>query len=297
MKKGRSFLNVAGAAVLLILPAVSLLAGQTAYARYVTVCRQTLTLNRTAEYTIRFDGNFGNAPYFAGGTGSMADITASRGAAVTLPVNSYEKAGFWGITYTFLGWNTAPDGSGTGYSDRAEVRDIGGAWETVTLYAQWRENRGLGGGFMAAPAEGGSGEGFGEEAAAAGEETPAAPVDDTAAQEGEDPETGLDASGASYGGGAEVMTSGEVIPAACEEETVAEESQAGSSEEESLAEPSGAEQTAESSGASQPAEPEEPGSSSSLPEEGEFTENTGELPEESPGSLPGEAASAEPPGP
>ena len=50
-----------------------------------------------------------------------------------LKANSYTRKG-----YTFIGWNTAADGSGTAYRDGASVKnltnELGG---TVTLYAQW----------------------------------------------------------------------------------------------------------------------------------------------------------------
>ena len=47
--------------------------------------------------------------------------------------NSFKRTG-----YTFVGWNTKADGSGTAYEDRASVMNLtsknGGK---ITLYAQW----------------------------------------------------------------------------------------------------------------------------------------------------------------
>ena len=69
-------------------------------------------------FTVTFDAN--------GGSGSMSNQTASSSTALT--TNTLTRAGF-----TFAGWNTAADGSGTAYADGASfafsVDD--------TLYAQW----------------------------------------------------------------------------------------------------------------------------------------------------------------
>ena len=61
-----------------------------------------------------------------GGAGSMAAETASGPTA--LSANSFTRAG-----YTFSGWNTAADGSGTAYADGATYPFTSDA----TLYAQW----------------------------------------------------------------------------------------------------------------------------------------------------------------
>src|SRR5690606_40250695 len=63
------------------------------------------------------------------GSGTMADTTGDTGASVTLRENTFTKAG-----YTFTGWNTAADGSGTGYADKASITMPAGG---LTLYAQW----------------------------------------------------------------------------------------------------------------------------------------------------------------
>ena len=61
-----------------------------------------------------------------GGTGSMTPEVNSAPTALTL--NTFTYAG-----YTFLGWNTAADGSGTSYADGANYPFTANA----TLYAQW----------------------------------------------------------------------------------------------------------------------------------------------------------------
>ncbi|WFF73249.1 InlB B-repeat-containing protein [Proteiniclasticum sp. QWL-01] len=74
-----------------------------------------------AQQTITYDSNTGS--------GTMADTTGDTGASVTLRENTFTKAG-----YTFTGWNTAADGSGTGYADKASITMPTGG---LTLYAQW----------------------------------------------------------------------------------------------------------------------------------------------------------------
>lgn len=54
--------------------------------------------------------------------------------AENLTANAYTRDG-----YTFEGWNTKPDGTGTGYTDRAQVRDLTADDKgRVVLYAQWK---------------------------------------------------------------------------------------------------------------------------------------------------------------
>lgn len=80
------------------------------------------------KYTIAFNGN-GNTG------GSMSSITnVGYDDAKTLTANAFTKTG-----YTFNGWNTKADGSGTSYADKASVSKLtatNGA--TVTLYAKWK---------------------------------------------------------------------------------------------------------------------------------------------------------------
>ncbi len=77
-------------------------------------------------YTVEYNGN--------GSTGgSMSSQSFTYGIYANLTSNAYTRSG-----YTFTGWNTALDGSGTSYSDSQMVGDlttVQGA--TVILYAQW----------------------------------------------------------------------------------------------------------------------------------------------------------------
>ena len=41
--------------------------------------------------------------------------------------------------YTFVGWNTEADGSGTSYTDEQLMSDIEESKTPLTLYAQWEE--------------------------------------------------------------------------------------------------------------------------------------------------------------
>ena len=51
--------------------------------------------------------------------------------ATNLTANSFTRVG-----YSFNGWNTASDGSGTDYSDQQSVLNIG----NTVLYAKWLAN-------------------------------------------------------------------------------------------------------------------------------------------------------------
>ena len=67
-----------------------------------------------------------------GGSGYMDPLYYGVNETVTLPLNSFTRAG-----YSFAGWNTMEDGSGTSYADGASVTlpyD-----EQFILYAQWEK--------------------------------------------------------------------------------------------------------------------------------------------------------------
>jgi len=74
-------------------------------------------------YEVSFDAN--------GGTGTMAAQTFTEGVNQALTPNAFSRDGF-----TFTGWNTAADGSGTAYADGASITITA----PITLYAQWQEN-------------------------------------------------------------------------------------------------------------------------------------------------------------
>lgn len=76
-------------------------------------------------YTVEFDANAELA------TGSTASMSMTYDVQSNLTTNGFERTG-----YTFAGWNTASDGSGTSYANRAVVKNLA-ASGTATLYAQW----------------------------------------------------------------------------------------------------------------------------------------------------------------
>ena len=80
----------------------------------------TVTIPALAPATITFDANDGS------GTVPTA-ISTYVGVANTIPPNSLTRTG-----YTFNGWNTASDGSGTAYATGSTITPTG----NVTLYAQ-----------------------------------------------------------------------------------------------------------------------------------------------------------------
>ena len=76
-------------------------------------------------YTVSFYAN--------GGEGTMESQSLTYDTQAALSANAFTRAG-----YTFTGWNTARDGSGTAYVGGQTVQNLtavnGG---TITLYAQW----------------------------------------------------------------------------------------------------------------------------------------------------------------
>jgi uncharacterized repeat protein (TIGR02543 family) len=63
------------------------------------------------------------------GTGTqITNLSITAGTGITLTANTYTRAG-----YTFGGWNTLADGTGTAYANSASVTLFG----DTTIYAQW----------------------------------------------------------------------------------------------------------------------------------------------------------------
>lgn len=78
-------------------------------------------------YTITYEGN--------GATGgSTPSSNRTYDKPQTLTPNGFHKDGYY-----FDSWNTKPDGTGTSYKDKEEVKNLTSKDEdTVTLYAQWK---------------------------------------------------------------------------------------------------------------------------------------------------------------
>lgn len=80
-------------------------------------------------YDIKFDKNTADA-------GSMTGQNIAYDTTTALTKNGYTKKG-----YSFNGWNTKADGSGTKYADEADVTNLSYTdGDTITLYAQWSAN-------------------------------------------------------------------------------------------------------------------------------------------------------------
>lgn len=62
------------------------------------------------------------------GSGTTVTQTVPYGESATLNANTFTR-----LKYTFNGWNTKADGSGTAYGDSASLTLM----EDTTLYAQW----------------------------------------------------------------------------------------------------------------------------------------------------------------
>ena len=81
------------------------------------------------KYNVVFNSN--------GGSGTMTNQEFTFDAAQALTENNFTREG-----YTFNGWNTESDGSGTSYTDQARVTNLADTADvTVTLYAQWEKNK------------------------------------------------------------------------------------------------------------------------------------------------------------
>ena len=63
-----------------------------------------------------------------GGSGTMSSETFTSGTPQALTTNTFTYSG-----YVFTGWNSAADGSGTGYADGQSISIV----TALTLYAQW----------------------------------------------------------------------------------------------------------------------------------------------------------------
>lgn len=84
---------------------------------------------KDAYYYVDYKGN-GNTG------GSMSKQTIQRDKSTALTKNTFIKNG-----YHFTGWNTQANGKGTSFKDQQSVKNIAERDKTITLYAQWQENK------------------------------------------------------------------------------------------------------------------------------------------------------------
>lgn len=88
------------------------------------------SIDKTTCYQIRFRRN--------GATDGMMDSMQNclTDQTYTLPKNTFTRS-----NYTFTGWNTKADGTGTAYEDEASVTNLTSQnYASITLYAQWEKN-------------------------------------------------------------------------------------------------------------------------------------------------------------
>lgn len=84
----------------------------------------TVTANWTGNtYTVKYNAN--------GGTGTTASSSHVYGTAKALTANGFTRTG-----YSFTGWNTAANGTGTSYSDKQSISTLTTGSE-IELFAQW----------------------------------------------------------------------------------------------------------------------------------------------------------------
>ena len=105
----------------------NLASSEAAYSAVATA-DTALTARFTAHtYTVTFDANADDA------VGTMTGQPMTYGTPVALTTCTLSRPG-----YTFAGWNTLADGSGTSYADGATVSNLTATdGDTVALYAQW----------------------------------------------------------------------------------------------------------------------------------------------------------------
>ena len=97
------------------------------YTYYPTAATTVYARFKANSYTVKFDAN--------GGSGTMPNQSHTYGVSKALTENAFTRTG-----YTFAGWNTKADGTGTSYADKQSVSNLtstNGA--TVTLYAKWTQ--------------------------------------------------------------------------------------------------------------------------------------------------------------
>ena len=87
-------------------------------------------------YTVKYDSNKPSTAS-ASITGTTADSTHTYDSSKALTSNGYSLTG-----WTFAGWNTKSDGSGTSYANGASVKNLTSTCDdSVTLFAQWTANQ------------------------------------------------------------------------------------------------------------------------------------------------------------
>ena len=91
---------------------------------------------RCTSYTVEFNPTSTKGGTSLSGTGTMNNQTITEGVATNLNSNTFTAP----TGYSFDGWNTKQDGTGTHYDNQASVTNLTAANSTITLYAEWKPN-------------------------------------------------------------------------------------------------------------------------------------------------------------
>lgn len=91
---------------------------------------------RANEYTVIFDKNAGSVEGTMNNQKRVYDDGVNAKDPVTLQKNTYKRTG-----YSFTGWNTKANGSGTAFADETTENITATDKAEVTLYAQWTANK------------------------------------------------------------------------------------------------------------------------------------------------------------
>lgn len=115
---------------------------------------QKISFNESSDKTLNLYPRFEKNPYTIkfnsnGGKGTMSDEKASLDLLIPSADNSYKSCLptklsaniFTKENQHFVEWNTKADGSGTSYKNEAEVYSLAGPDESITLYAQWADDK------------------------------------------------------------------------------------------------------------------------------------------------------------
>ncbi len=90
-------------------------------------------------YTVEYNPTGTNLGIPITGTGNVLSQYIAEGMTDNLTADVYGNPVIDDVTYYFIGWNTAQDGSGISYVSEQQVTDLVPAGESITLYAQWSD--------------------------------------------------------------------------------------------------------------------------------------------------------------
>ena len=98
-----------------------------------TIVYMTTIAESCMKYTVEFNPTDTSSGSNVSGTGTMSPQLIDEGVATSLNANTFTAP----AGYSFAGWNTAQDGTGTLYTNEQSVTNLTTAGNIITLYAQW----------------------------------------------------------------------------------------------------------------------------------------------------------------